>query len=379
MRIAIVAGETSGDLLGGALIEAIKTQVPEAEFVGIAGPRMIAAGCQAWYPAEKLAVMGLVEVLAHLPEILSIRRRFRQRLLADPPDLFIGIDAPDFNLALEEKLHRNGIKTVHYVSPSIWAWRPERVVQIGRAVDLMLTLFPFEASFYEQHNVPVKFVGHPLANMIDLEIDQSVARQALGFTPDDTVIALLPGSRRSELKYLTDTFLETAAWCHQRQPELRFVVPLANAKRRAQFEQGVARLDYDLPIMLLDGQSHQAMGAADVVLTASGTATLEALLLKRPMVVAYRLSRFTYHWMLRKLKVKHYSLPNHLTPEPMVPELIQDDATPEKLGQALLRYLQDDQAASELKQAFTQVHQQLRCDASVEAAKAVLGLLKKVT
>jgi lipid-A-disaccharide synthase len=377
VKIAIVAGEASGDLLGAGLIEALRARLPDARFEGIAGPAMEAAGCQAWYPAERLSVMGLVEVLGRLPELLRIRRDLFQRLRRNPPDVFIGIDAPDFNLALERRLRAAGIPTVHYVSPSVWAWRQRRVRKIARSVDLMLTLFPFEADFYRRHGVEVRFVGHPLADMIPLQVDRAAARQHLGIDSGAKVVALLPGSRMGEVARLAGCMLSAAALCARVHPELQFIAPLATPNTRALFEREAAAQAPGLALRVLSGQSREVMAAADVVLLASGTAALEALLLKRPMVVTYRLSALTF-WILKHLKmikVPFYSLPNLLAGREVAPELVQDQATPEALSQAVLRLLDQPQASREMEESFLAIHESLRRDASASAAEAVAELI----
>jgi lipid-A-disaccharide synthase len=375
MRIGIVAGEASGDLLGAGLISAIKQRYPDAVFEGIAGPQMIAAGATSLFPMDRLSVMGIVEVLGRYRELLGIRRQLANHFRRNPPDVFIGVDAPDFTLGLEKQLRQAGIKTVHYVSPSVWAWRQHRVRKIAKSTDLMLALFPFEATFYEQHHVPVKFVGHPLADTLPMSVDKLAARKPLGLSPERPVLAMLPGSRSNELHYLATTFIETVRWLRQRHPNLEVVVPLANEVRRTQFEQAMAQIP-DVPEMnLVDGQSREVMAAADVVLLASGTAALEAMLLKRPMVVAYKLSPLTYWLAKLLLKVENVSLPNLLANETLVPELIQHEATPEKLGQAVLNYLEDSSLNHRVNQRFTEIHQSLRQDASQQAATAVLDLI----
>ena len=375
MRIGIVAGEASGDLLGAGLISAIKQRHPDAVFEGIAGPQMIAAGANSLFPMDRLSVMGIVEVLGRYRELLGIRRQLANHFRQNPPDVFIGIDAPDFTLGLEKQLRKAGIKTVHYVSPSVWAWRQRRVKKIAQSTDLMLTLFPFEAKFYQQHNVPVTFVGHPLADTIPLSVDKSAARKSLGLSAENKILAVLPGSRSNELHYLASTFIDTVRWLREKHPNLDVVVPLANEKRRAQFEHTMAQMS-DVPKMILvDGQSREVMAAADVVLLASGTAALEAMLLKRPMVVAYRLAPLTYWLAKRLVKVEKYSLPNLLSNETLVPELIQQDATPEKLGQAVLNYLENAALNDAVNLRFNEIHKTLRQDASSQAAKAVLDLV----
>lgn len=375
LRVGIVAGETSGDLLGAGLIRALRAQYPDIAFEGIAGPQMIEEGCRALYPADKLSLLGLVEVVAHLPEVLGIRRHLVEHFSTSPPDVFIGIDAPDFNLTLERRLREKGIPTVHYVSPTVWAWRTYRVHAIARAVDLMLAVFPFEAEFYREHRIPVRFVGHPLADLVPLVSDRLEARRNLGLPSDDQIVALLPGSRSSELKYLGPRFVATVDWCHRHKPGLRFVAPMASAKIRHVFEAQIARHGTALPITLMDGRSREVMEAADVVLAASGTATLEALLLKRPMVVAYRMAFVTQLMMRRMLKVPHFSLPNLLAGREVVQEFFQNDAVPEKLGPAVLSYLDNPGRAHALQETFAEIHYQLRKDASQQAASAVLQLI----
>ena len=377
LRVGIVAGEASGDQLGAGLIRAVKRRVPDAVFEGIAGPRMVEAGCRAWYPAERLAVMGLVEVLAHLPGLLGVRRDLVRRFSAQPPHVFIGIDAPDFNLGLERKLKARGIPTVHYVSPSVWAWRQQRVRKIARAVDLMLTLFPFEADFYRRHGVVVEFVGHPLADALAPVADRGPPRARLGLPAAGEVVALLPGSRVGELRRLAATFVQTAAWLHERRPALRFIAPLATPATRALFEHALREHGPQLLVTVGEGLAHEAISAADVVLAASGTVCLEALLLDRPMVVAYRLARPTY-WIARRLvKVPRYSLPNLLVGRELVHEFTQDAATPENLGGALLELLQRPEARAAQQRPFGDIRAALRRDADRRAADAVLALLEK--
>lgn len=376
MRIGIVAGEASGDILGAGLISAIKQKYPDAVFEGIAGPGMIEQGAQSLFPMDRLSVMGLTEVFGRYLELLGVRKQLAEHFIANPPDVFIAIDAPDFNLGLELKLRRAGIKTVHYVSPSVWAWRQYRIKKIARAVDLMLTLFPFEAEFYRQHNVPVTFVGHPLADMIELEPDQAAYRAQLQLPVDKKIVAILPGSRSTELRYLADDFLQTASWLLEREPDLHFVAPMANAHRREQFEAAMGRLNQYLPLTILDGQSRAAMAAADVVLLASGTAALEAMLLKKPMVVAYRVAPITY-WVYKPLvRVSNFCLPNLLAGERLVSEFIQHDLTPQALGAALLDFLQQPQHTQQLAQRFLSIHETLKCNANEQAAKAILSLVE---
>ncbi|WP_218165164.1 lipid-A-disaccharide synthase [Pseudomonas agarici] len=371
LRIALVAGEASGDILGAGLMRALKARHPAVEFIGVGGPLMEAQGLVSYFPMERLSVMGLVEVLGRLPELLKRRKTLIQTLIAEKPDAFIGIDAPDFTLNIELKLRRAGIKTVHYVSPSVWAWRQKRVLKIREGCDLMLTLLPFEARFYEEQGVPVRFVGHTLADTIALQTDRSAARAELGL-PDGPLVALMPGSRGGEVARLGGLFLDTAQRLQAMHPGIRFVMPCASAQRRSQIEALLA--ERDLPLTLLDGQSHKALEACDAVLIASGTATLEALLYKRPMVVAYRLAPLTF-WILKRLvKSPYVSLPNLLAQRLLVPELLQDDATPEALANALSPLIEDGR---EQTRDFEAIHRTLRLDASNQAADAVLTLIGK--
>lgn len=369
IRVALVAGEASGDILGCGLMQAIKQRHPDAEFIGVGGARMEAEGLKSYFPMERLAVMGLVEVLGRLFELLGRRRQLARDLIAAKPDVFIGIDAPDFNLGLELKLRRAGIKTVHYVSPSVWAWRQKRVLKIREACDLMLTLFPFEAQFYDAHQVPVRFVGHPLADAIPQQADRAAARDALDLPQDGPVVALMPGSRGGEVARLGELFLDAAIRLRSLRPGVRFLLPCATPERREQLEQMLA--GRDLPLTLLNGRSHEALAACDAVLIASGTATLEALLYKRPMVVAYRVAPLTYRILKRLVKSPYISLPNLLAERLLVPELIQDAATPEALAQTVAPLIDGGQVQTE---GFDVIHRALRRDASVSAADAVLKL-----
>ncbi|MGE8501624.1 MAG: lipid-A-disaccharide synthase [Pseudomonas sp.] len=373
LRVALVAGEASGDILGAGLMQAIKARHPDAEFIGVGGARMEAEGLKSYFPMERLAVMGLVEVLGRLFELLGRRRQLARDLIAAQPDVFIGIDAPDFNLGLELKLRRAGIKTVHYVSPSVWAWRQKRVLKIREACDLMLTLFPFEAQFYDAHQVPVRFVGHPLADAIPQQADRAAAREALDLPQDEPVVALMPGSRGGEVARLGELFLDAAIRLRALRPGIRFLLPCATPERREQLEQMLA--GRDLPLTLLNGRSHEALAACDAVLIASGTATLEALLYKRPMVVAYRVAPLTYRILKRLVKSPYISLPNLLAERLLVPELIQDAATPEALAQAVAPLIDGGQVQTE---GFDVIHRALRRDASVSAADAVLKLAGRV-
>jgi lipid-A-disaccharide synthase len=370
LRIALVAGEASGDILGAGLMQALKAGHPDAEFIGVGGARMEAEGLKSSFPMERLAVMGLVEVLGRLFELLGRRRQLARELIAAKPDVFIGIDAPDFNLGLELTLRRAGIKTVHYVSPSVWAWRQKRVLKIRDACDLMLTLFPFEAQFYDAHQVPVRFVGHPLADAIPLQADRAAAREALDLPQDEPVVALMPGSRGGEVARLGELFLDAAIRLRALRPGIRFLLPCATPERRAQLEQMLA--SRDLPLTLLDGRSHEALAACDAVLIASGTATLEALLYKRPMVVAYRVAPLTYRILKHLVKSPYISLPNLLAERLLVPELIQDAATADALAQSLAPLIDGGEVQTE---GFDVIHRALRRDASAQAAEAVLKLV----
>ncbi len=369
LRIALVAGEASGDILGAGLMRALKARHPAIEFIGVGGPLMQAEGLTSYFPMERLSVMGLVEVLGRLRELLARRKLLIKTLIDERPDVFIGIDAPDFTLNIELKLRQAGIKTVHYVSPSVWAWRQKRVLKIREGCDLMLTLLPFEARFYEEKGVPVRFVGHTLADAIPLQADRDAARTELGLVAGP-LVALMPGSRGGEVGRLGSLFFDAAERLQALKPGVRFVLPCASPQRRAQIEtllQG-----RNLPLTLLDGQSHLALAACDAVLIASGTATLEALLYKRPMVVAYRLAPLTFWILKRMVKSPYISLPNLLAQRLLVPELLQDDATPEALAQTLLPLIDD---GAEQTRGFDAIHRTLRRDASNQAADAVLELI----
>lgn len=369
LRIALVAGEASGDILGSGLMRAIKARHPDAQFIGVGGPLMEAEGMRSYFPMERLSVMGLVEVLGRLKELLARRKLLVQTLIDEKPDVFIGIDAPDFTLNIELKLRQAGIKTVHYVSPSVWAWRQKRVLKIREGCDLMLTLLPFEARFYEEKGVPVRFVGHPLADTIPLEADRDAARAELGLG-GGPVVALMPGSRGGEVGRLGALFFDTAERLLAQRPNIRFVLPCASPQRRVQIEQLLQ--GRDLPLTLLDGRSHVALAACDAVLIASGTATLEALLYKRPMVVAYRLAPLTYWILKRMVKSPYVSLPNLLAQRLLVPELLQDAATADALADTVLPLLDN---GAEQTAGFDEIHRTLRRDASNQAAEAVLSLI----
>lgn len=376
VRIAMVAGEASGDLLASHLIDALRAKLPNAVFYGIGGPKMIGRGFDAWYPLEKLAVRGYVEVLKHYREISGIRSKLKRRLLADPPDVFIAVDAPDFNLALEKSLKQHGIPSIHYVSPSIWAWRGERIHKIGAAVSRVLALFPFEPPLYEKLGIPVTYVGHPLADMLPVEDGRVAAREVLELSPQQPIFALLPGSRQSELQYMADLFIETAREINQKLPNALFLVPLATRETRLLFEAALYRCNArELPIRMLFGHAHEAMMAADAVLVASGTATLEAALLKRPMAIAYKMAPFSYRMMRRMGYLPYVGLPNILAGKFVVPEFIQDDATAENLAQALLNLYADKASCERISEVFREIHLQLKQNTAEKAASAILDCL----
>ncbi len=374
MRIVIVAGEVSGDILGAGLIQALKKINPDISFIGIGGPQMLSLGFESLFPMDRLSVMGIIEPLKRLPELLHIRKTIKQYCLRHSVDLFIGIDSPDFNLPIEYFLKKHGLKTVHYVSPSVWAWRQGRIKKIRKSVDLMLTLLPFEAKFYQDHNVPVKFVGHTLADQIALEPDSDEARKILGISSDKYIIALLPGSRGSEVDLLGNLFFKVAVKIQEALGEAEFLIPAANEERKKQIQNLMTRFP-DLHIRLFDGQSHGVMLASDAVLLASGTTALEAMLLKKPMVVAYKMAPFSYAIISRLLKSKYVSLPNLLADKLLVPELLQDEATVENLSHAMIKTLSDKSYCDEQVRAFYALHETIRCDASAIAAKAIMELL----
>jgi lipid-A-disaccharide synthase len=374
--IVLVAGETSGDNLGARLIHALKERLPDARFAGVAGPRMIAEGCEPWERVESLSVMGLFEIIPHLPRLLRIRRMLVDRLLANPPDVYVGVDAKEFNLRLAPKLKARGIPVVQYVSPQVWAWRQGRVKTIGRAVDLVLCLLPFESKFYDAHQVKAEFVGHPLADQIPLTLDPMQARRTLGVAEAGTYIALLPGSRGGEVGRLGPDFAATVAWFKQQRPDIRFISAMASAKVRQTFEHALAAAGVSDRVQLFDSQAQNVMAASDAILLASGTATLEATLVKRPMVVAYRLSWLTSFLLkhLKLFKAPFFAQPNLLAGRQIVPEYFNDEVRADVLGPALLTQLERADRA-DLVQTFTQIHQTLRRDASARAAEAIVGLI----
>lgn len=380
MRIAIVAGEASGDILGSRLITSLKQYYPEAEFEGIAGKEMQEAGCKTLYAMDRLSVMGFTEVLSRLFELLKIRKSLIKRWLENPPDLFIGVDAPDFNLKLEQKMYEVGIPTVHYVSPSVWAWRESRVNKMIASMDLMLTLFPFEVDFYSKYNLPAEFTGHPLADEIPLESNKQGAREELALPLEPYILAVLPGSRMGEIKRIAPDFLRGLKVLHENHPDWVFVSPMISNKIKAEFVKLKNKIAPDVKIILIEGESRTVMQASDQILMASGTAVLEGMLVGRPMVAAYRVSALTARIirLFDMIKSKYYTLPNNLADEYLVPELIQEDITPKNVVDEIEK--QFNQADSEKKHMlnrFSEIHQQLRLNASEQAAKALYNLVEE--
>jgi lipid-A-disaccharide synthase len=378
LRVGLVAGEASGDTLGADLIHALRRMAPQTEFFGVAGPKMEAAGCEVWEPSESLAVMGLFEVLHDLPRLLRLLGNIRDRFLAARPDVFVGIDAPDTNLRLARRLHAAGIPTVQYVSPQVWAWRQGRARSMRESVDLVLCLLPFEKSFYDEHGIRAEFVGHPLADAIPLEVDRPTARRALGIDSNAQVVALLPGSRRGEVSRLARDFAATARWLAAQRPDLVFVAPMATPAAREIFARALELHAPGLDVRLIDGQAQTALIAADVVMVASGTASLEAALCKRPMVVVYRLGAITV-WFVRRLnlvKTKFFAQPNLLADRRVVGEYFQNEIVPESIGAELLMWLDDVERRSGLEAEFSRIHAGLRRDAGTRAAQAIIALLK---
>ncbi|MPW27402.1 lipid-A-disaccharide synthase [Agarivorans sp. B2Z047] len=373
LHIAIVAGEVSGDILGAGLISALKQQYPNARFSGIAGALMQEQGCEALFDMEELSVMGLVEVLGRLPRILKIRKQLLQQYIQSPPDIYIGIDAPDFNLGVEHKLHAKGVKTVHYVSPSVWAWKQKRVFKIKEGCNKILVFLPFEKAFYDRFEVPCEFVGHTLADQVPLESPKLPAIEQLGLDSSRKVLAILPGSRNAEVGLLTPVFLESAKKLLEQYPDLQLVAPLVNQRRREQFEALVNEHAPELDIKVIDGQARTVMTAADAILLASGTATLEAMLVKRPMVVAYRFKPLTYRIAKLIVNAKFAALPNLLADKMIVQEYVQEDCTSDNIVAELSRLLESDN--SKLIDKFTELHQQIRCDADHKAAQAVIEVI----
>jgi lipid-A-disaccharide synthase len=372
----MVAGESSGDSLGAGLIRALKSKHPNLKVEGIGGPLMAKEGCKILYPAEKLSVMGLIEVLGAYRELRKIRQSLILSFLDNPPDLFIGIDAPDFNLGLESKLKRNNIKTLHYVSPQVWAWRQYRISKIAKAVDKILVLFPFEKEFYQQHNIAVDYVGHPVADSINISNDISGAREKLALERSGQIIAIMPGSRKMEQSMLSTAFLETCQWCHERNNKLHFITSLLSKKDAEQFRGQIEREYPNLPINVYQNQTTDVLGACDVALLASGTITLEAMLHKKPMVVAYRLKPLTYMILKYLVKVPYVALPNLLANALVVPECLQQDCQPEKMGPLLLEWLESKEKTEHMKKKFTDIHYTLKMNADSVAAESVLSLLE---
>jgi len=376
ISFGIIAGEASGDILGAGLIRSLRKRYPNARFAGIGGEEMIAEGFHSLVPMERLSVMGLVEVLGRIRELFSIRARLLDYFFTTPPDVVIGIDSPDFTLAIERRCREAGILSVHYVSPSVWAWRQKRIFKIAKSVNLMLTLFPFEARFYEEHQVPVTFVGHPLADLIPMEPDTLAMRGSLGLEANAPVLAVLPGSRSGEVERLGTLFLEASRWIQEKRPDLQLVIPCVNREREKQVRDLVEKLEVKLPVTIVRGRSRDVMAASDVVLLASGTATLEAMLLKKPMVVGYRLSGISYALLSKLVKVPYVALPNLLAKRQLVPELLQDAATAENLGAAVLERLENTEERDRLRAAFTELHATLRQGADEKAAQAVSELVE---
>ncbi|HVL56231.1 MAG TPA: lipid-A-disaccharide synthase [Burkholderiaceae bacterium] len=376
VRIAMVAGEASGDLLASSVLQGLRQLAGAVDAYGIGGPRMSESGFDPWWPSELLAVRGFVEVVRHYPRLWSLRNRLRERLLAERPEIFVGVDAPDFNLGLERSLRRSGLRCAQFIGPAIWAWRRERIERVRAAVDHMLLIFPFELELYREAGIAATYCGHPLADQIPLQPDRASARSQLQLPAQGSVVAVLPGSRVSELHYLGPAFIETIRWLARARPQLCFVIPAANATLRARLDAllAAAPLPDQVDLRLLDGQSHAALAAADAVLLASGTATLETALHKRPMVIAYRMAPLTYQLSRRLAYLPHIGLPNILCGERLVPEFVQDAATPQALGAAVLAQLDDDANARRLHQRFTELHHQLRRDCGRRAAQALLEL-----
>ncbi|MCZ4294462.1 lipid-A-disaccharide synthase [Vibrio sinaloensis] len=373
LRIGIVAGELSGDTLGEGFIKAIKAKYPDAEFVGIGGPKMIAQGCQSLFEMEELAVMGLVEVLGRLPRLLKVKAELVKFFTDNPPDVFVGIDAPDFNLRLELDLKQAGIKTVHYVSPSVWAWRQKRIFKIEAATNLVLAFLPFEKAFYDKFNVPCEFIGHTLADAIPMESAKAPARELLGLEQDKQWLAVLPGSRGSELKMLAEPFIKACQLLHKQYPELGFVVALVNEKRREQFEQAWQQIAPELDFKLVNDTAKNVITAADTVMLASGTVALECMLLKRPMVVGYRVNAITAFIARRLVKTKYVSLPNILADQELVKEYLLEECTPENLSREVARLIEN--GGEKMIEKFTEMHHWIRKDADNQAAQAVLKLI----
>lgn len=378
-KIGILAGEASGDLLGAKLIQGLRERSPHLYIEGIGGPAMIAAGCKSLFDIERLAVMGIVEPLFRLHDLIKLRRDLHRHFINNPPDVFIGIDAPDFNFGLELKLRRAGIPVVHYVSPSVWAWRQSRVHKIKKAVDLMLTLLPFEAKFYERYKVPVRYVGHPLAEQIPLHPDKIAARRALCIDEHATYVALLPGSRRQEIRYMAEPYLQAAKLAWLKRPNLRFLTAHVNEQRYQEFYESYKRYTPDLPLEFFTRRSQDVMAASDVIVVTSGTATLETMLFKKPMVISYCMSPFTYQLAKLLVKTPYVGLPNLLANQLLVPELIQDAAKPEIICQYIVDYLDCPEKVQALQSKFMKLHTELRADSTNSLVDAVLGIMNKTS
>jgi len=376
LRIGIIAGEESGDILAAGLIRSLLNRFPNAKFEGIAGPRMQAAGCTSYFPMEKLAIIGVVEIVSSLFTLASIRRNILKHFISSPPDLVIGVDAPQFNIGVEERLHRAGIPTIHYVSPTVWAWRKYRIKHIQQAVDHMLVLFPFEKKIYEEKKVPVTFVGHPLADELSGKANIDSARSALSLSKNKVVVGLLPGSRKSELNRHADLFVKTALWLHKRNSKIVFVAPFVNQATRKIFERAIiANNAGKLPVTLVEGNARQVMEASDVLVVASGTATLEAALLRRPMVVTYKINWLTYLIFRMFSSINLYSLPNNLVGYELLPEFMQSRATPEAIGKAAEHYISHPEAMDQVQQALDKMANQLRQNANETSARAVADFI----
>lgn len=376
MKLGIVVGEHSGDALAASLTRELKKTFPALDMIGVAGPQLKSLGCQALYPMERLSLMGIVEPLLKIPGLYWMRRALIQYFIENPPNVFLGVDAPDFNLGLERILRRKKIRTVHYISPTVWAWRRGRLPKIREAVDLMLVMYPFEAQFYQEMKIPFCYTGHPFADEIPLEIDTHQAKRSLGLDPQSVVIGLLPGSRNSEIQRLASLYIETAKWCYQKNPALRFAAPLVNLTHKNQFETLCATLAPEVPIQTFLGKARDVIAACDTVLVTSGTATLEVALHKKPMVVAYKMNPLTYQIAKRMIKIPYISQPNLLAKEKLVPEFIQETVQVENLGRALLAQLEHNTTRDHLISRFTEIHQELRCGASQKAAEAIASLVK---
>jgi lipid-A-disaccharide synthase len=377
LKIGILAGEASGDLLGAKLIKALRDHYPDLQLEGIGGPAMMAAGCHSLFDIERLAVMGLIEPLFRLPDLIKLRCDLYRHFIKNPPDLFIGIDAPEFNLGLELKLRRAGIPVVHYVSPSVWAWRRNRIHKIAKAVDLMLTLLPFEAKFYEDHNVPVRYVGHPLADQIPLQTNMVAARRSLCLDENVQYIALLPGSRRQEVRYMAEPFLKAARLIWENKPNVRFLTSHVNEERYQEFYASYQQYAKDLPLQFFTRRSHDVMAASTAVMVTSGTATLETMLYKKPMIIAYRMSKITYQLAKYLVKIPFIGLPNLLANEQLVPELVQNDVKPEIIAEHVLNYLDHPEKMQILESRFTELHHQLRAGTPADLVNAILAVAEK--